>query len=168
MGKQNPELEKFAELLEKGTMALFLERNAEIKFKTPVKNRVKIIEYDGKIIILHRHNNKSQGGKWGLPAGKVEVGESLNKAMVREIKEETGLSIPENKLIYFKKTFHRHGDYDFIFHTFSIKFDSLPTIVINPHEHSEFVWKTPREVLEIRKTELVEDLDDVLKIFYKI
>lgn len=49
MGKQNPELEKFAELLDKGTVALFQERNADIKFKTPVKNRLKIIEYDGKM-----------------------------------------------------------------------------------------------------------------------
>jgi hypothetical protein len=51
MGKQNPELEKFADLLEKGTVALFMERNSELKFKTPVKNLKTIIEYGGKMRI---------------------------------------------------------------------------------------------------------------------
>lgn len=49
MGKQNPELEQFAILLEKSVSSLFSERNAEIKLKSPVKARKKIIEYDGKM-----------------------------------------------------------------------------------------------------------------------
>lgn len=48
MGK-NPELEQFADILIKGTEGLFLERG-EVKFsKPPVKERVNIVEYQGKM-----------------------------------------------------------------------------------------------------------------------
>ena len=49
MGKENPELDKFAELLEKGTIALFQERG-EVAFSGPVeKERRKIVEYEGRL-----------------------------------------------------------------------------------------------------------------------
>ncbi len=85
---------------------------------------------------------------------------------MREIEEETGLRIPEQKIIYFGKTFHRYRDYDFAFHMFSTKFDFLPEVTINSYEHKEYVWKTPSEILAMPKDEVVEDLDDIVKLFY--
>ena len=60
MGKQNPELEKFADLLHQGTVALFQERNPDIKIKTPVKTHNKIIEYKGKMRAdgMEKFNNR--------------------------------------------------------------------------------------------------------------
>ena len=48
------------------------------------------VEHNGKILLLHRQDNILQGNTWGLPAGRIEPGESPEEAMVREIKEETG------------------------------------------------------------------------------
>ncbi len=49
MGKQNPELEKFADFLEAGTIALFKERG-DITFTAAAKKeRRKIVEYDGRM-----------------------------------------------------------------------------------------------------------------------
>ena len=49
MGKQNLELDKFAELLEKGTITLFKERG-EVAFSSPPeKERRKIVEYEGRM-----------------------------------------------------------------------------------------------------------------------
>lgn len=47
-------------------------------------------------ILLQRRADKNQ---WGFPGGAIEVGESLEKALIREIKEETGLSVRANKLL---------------------------------------------------------------------
>ena len=59
--------------------------------------------YQDKIILLHRHSHKSEGDKWGPPAGKVEPNEKLTQAILRELKEETELSINKNQLTYLKK-----------------------------------------------------------------
>lgn len=85
MGKQNPELEKFADLLEKGTTALFLERNAEIKFKPPVKNRQKIIEYDGKMRAdgMEKFNNEpTYVAAINYYASKVDMGKKKTLGVI--------------------------------------------------------------------------------------
>jgi 8-oxo-dGTP pyrophosphatase MutT (NUDIX family) len=42
---------------------------------------------------------RSDGGQWGLPGGSIEIGESLATAVVREVLEETGLTVTPRRLI---------------------------------------------------------------------
>jgi len=51
------------------------------------------LEYDDKILLLHRLPHKSQGSKWGVPAGKRNSDEELTEALARETFEETGFVI---------------------------------------------------------------------------
>ena len=51
------------------------------------------LEHDGKFLILQRRLHKAEGGKWGMPAGKIDKGESLVVAMARELFEGRGFSI---------------------------------------------------------------------------
>ncbi|MBT4870849.1 MAG: NUDIX domain-containing protein [Candidatus Diapherotrites archaeon] len=51
-----------------------------------------IKDKSGKILLLKRSkNNHYYLGKWQLPGGKVEFGEDIQKAIKREIYEETGI-----------------------------------------------------------------------------
>ena len=50
---------------------------------------------EGKILLQRRSDN----GLWGLPGGSVEIGESVTAAIVREVREETGLSVRVDRLI---------------------------------------------------------------------
>jgi len=34
-----------------------------------------LVEYGDKILLLHRLDHKIHGGKWGLPAGKIDKGD---------------------------------------------------------------------------------------------
>jgi 8-oxo-dGTP pyrophosphatase MutT (NUDIX family) len=42
---------------------------------------------------------RSDGGQWGLPGGSIEVGESASEAVIREVREETGLAVAVRRLI---------------------------------------------------------------------
>ena len=50
---------------------------------------------DGRILLQRRSDN----GLWGLPGGSVEIGESVRDAIVREVREETGLTVEVLRLI---------------------------------------------------------------------
>lgn len=64
---------------------------------------------DNKILIAQRNIKKSQGGLWEFPGGKIENDETMEEAIVREIKEELDMDIvfesyfDEKKYIYPEK-----------------------------------------------------------------
>ena len=54
-----------------------------------------IFDSDGGVLMEHRSDN----GFWGLPGGGVDVGESVEQAVKREVLEETGLRVEIKRLI---------------------------------------------------------------------
>jgi ADP-ribose pyrophosphatase YjhB (NUDIX family) len=42
------------------------------------------VEYKNEILLLLRQDHKLQPNTWGVPAGKVDIGETIRKAMKRE------------------------------------------------------------------------------------
>jgi ADP-ribose pyrophosphatase YjhB (NUDIX family) len=71
-------------------------------YQNPIPTVDIIIEIESKGIILIKRKNPPYG--WAIPGGFVDYGESLEKAAVREAKEETNLDV---KLI---KQFHTYSD----------------------------------------------------------
>ena len=51
-----------------------------------------VIIREGKILLEKRKNNPGKG-KWSIPGGLVELGENVEKTVIREVKEETGLDV---------------------------------------------------------------------------
>ena len=57
-----------------------------------------VIIQNGKIVLIKRGNEPSKG-KWTIPGGLVELGESLEAAVIRETKEEVCLDVDDPSLI---------------------------------------------------------------------
>ena len=57
-----------------------------------------VIVQDGKVLLVKR-KFAPLAGEWSLPGGGVEVGETLDACVVREMREETGLDVEVGPVI---------------------------------------------------------------------
>jgi 8-oxo-dGTP pyrophosphatase MutT (NUDIX family) len=66
-----------------------------------------VFNEDNSKVLLVKHTKEAQNeeGVYGLPAGKIELGESPKEAAVRELMEETGLIVSEETLEQFENNF---------------------------------------------------------------
>jgi len=60
--------------------------------KQPIIGVGAVIIKDGKILLEKRKNEPGKG-KWSIPGGLVELGESVEQTVVREVEEETGFEV---------------------------------------------------------------------------
>lgn len=56
---------------------------------------------EGDRILLIRRGKEPGAGRWSVPGGHVEEGETLEEAVCREVREETGLSVEAGSLVGF-------------------------------------------------------------------
>lgn len=61
---------------------------------------VGVVLRQGDAILLVQRGNEPGKGLWAVPGGKVRSGESLQKAAIREIGEETGLEIEVGEVVW--------------------------------------------------------------------
>jgi len=121
-------------------------------------------EWQAKILLLCRQDQKQYGNTWGPPAGKVAEGETPELAMARELYEESGIRVEAGKLNYFDKFYVRYPEYDFLFHIFQTSFKRLPRISIRTEEHKSHLWTLPKKALDLK---LIRDEDEFIKHFYR-
>lgn len=98
--------------------------------------------HDKKVMIAQR-NYGSAKGKFEFPGGKVESGETLEEALIREWKEECGIII-EN--IQFLEESIDHQDGNTIHLTCFVC--SSKKIPDKPKVHSQFIWTTPEHIYD--------------------
>jgi len=118
-----------------------------------------LVECDGKFLILHRTDNR-----WGLPAGKIEKGESDLAAAKRELKEETGISADE--LEHVMDFEWSAPGLQVTFPAFRLRLKHLPAIVLDRKEHRDFRWVTPVECSKM--SHLIIGFRDLLEKVYGV
>lgn len=65
--------------------------------------------HEGRVLLIKRGKEPLKG-RWLVPGGTVELGETLEDAIVREVREETGLEVrPREVVLVFDRIEHREG-----------------------------------------------------------
>ena len=106
-----------------------------------------ILNPDNKRFLLVKRKEKEQihKGKWLLPGGKLEKDESLMDALKREIKEETGLEIKDDKEFISDYTFERPNEDLTLGLTFLVKAIE-DNVILNKQEYDKSTWIFPHEL----------------------
>tara|TARA_B100001250_G_scaffold241522_1_gene207510 strand:- start:458 stop:859 length:402 start_codon:yes stop_codon:yes gene_type:complete len=102
-----------------------------------------IIKNDKKILIGKRRNDDIGGGKWEFPGGKIEIGETNEEALERELNEELGIRTKIGKELM---------NYEHMFKTtiYNISFMEIIEYEgeIRNNAHSEIKWVRFSNLLE--------------------
>lgn len=100
----------------------------------------------GKYLITLRAPNKKAGGLWEFVGGGVLAGETSARAVVREVKEETGITVAEHELTYLGEYKQRNYFMDIYLVNKDI---DLVDLVLDKNETTEAKWATQTELQEI-------------------
>ena len=101
----------------------------------PIASVEAIISKDNSLLFLRRKNSPAKG-QWWFPGGRIRKGETLEEALYREVKEETGLEVIKSKLVnVYSRIFDGRHDIT-IAYLCNCKGDK---IVLN-NEHSEYKY----------------------------
>jgi|TARA_B100001093_G_scaffold379287_1_gene364633 8-oxo-dGTP diphosphatase len=105
--------------------------------KTILVSAVALIDQDGRILIAKRPDGKSMAGLWEFPGGKVELGETPEQALVRELSEELGIKTWNSCLAPMTFASHAYEDFHLLMPLFVCR--KWEGIVI-PKEEQELKW----------------------------
>jgi mutator protein MutT len=87
---------------------------------------------DGESVLLIRRGQEPQKGEWSLPGGAVELGETLDAAIVREVREEAGLDIAVGPVVEVLDRLRLASDGRVRFHYVLIDFLCRPVAATVP------------------------------------
>jgi ADP-ribose pyrophosphatase YjhB (NUDIX family) len=110
---------------------------------------------DGRVLIVRRAPKSSAGGLYTLPGGVVEVGETLTEAVMREVREETALTIEPGALAGHLDAIAKDGDGRIRRHFVILPFAArwiAGEPVLN-EELSEAAWLEPSAVTGLKTTD---------------
>ncbi len=103
-----------------------------------------IIEQDGAVLTAQRSATMSLPLKWEFPGGKIEAGETAEECLIRELREELGVSVFIGSAL--SPATHSYQDFTVTLYPFTC---SLTGGTVTMHEHHALKWVEPQQMPEL-------------------
>lgn len=131
----------------------------------PLTGAGAVVHRRGKVLLVKR-NNPPNMGRWALPGGLVELGETTSDAAKREVLEETGLKVIIEGLLDVQTDLHRDDRFRLEYHYVLIDYQARPEagrVKLNG-ESTAYGWFTSQR---IEGLDMSEGTRSVLNLFFK-
>jgi len=116
-----------------------------------------LIWQEGKFLICQRPAHKARGLMWEFVGGKLEESESFQEALIRECREELGITVAVQDL--FMQVIHEYPDILIRLSLYNCSIaEGTPTLL----EHNDLRWILPSEIPQF--TFCPADKDILVKI----
>ncbi|HEX7041995.1 MAG TPA: NUDIX domain-containing protein [Patescibacteria group bacterium] len=106
-----------------------------------------IINSQNKLFLMKSHKWKD---KYVVPGGHIEIGEKIEEALIREVKEETNLKITSPEFIClweFVEEEEFHDKKHFIFLDYRV--EAISDEIILNEEGQEYIWAGKDEIFQL-------------------
>jgi 8-oxo-dGTP diphosphatase len=102
-----------------------------------------LVDADGRVLIAQRPQGKQLAGLWEFPGGKVELGETPEECLVRELREEIGIETKAACLAPLTFASHSYDDFHLLMPLYVCRrFEGIAV----PKEGQKLKWVRPRQM----------------------
>jgi 8-oxo-dGTP diphosphatase len=102
-----------------------------------------LVDSDGRVLIAKRPTGKSMAGLWEFPGGKVEIGETPEECLIRELNEELGIKVTHACLAPFVFTSHAYESFHLLMPLYLVR---RWQGFVTAHEHEAIAWVKPERL----------------------
>lgn len=122
--------------------------------KMPIVAVGALVLQDRNILLVRRVNEPGKG-KWSIPGGTVELGESLKDAVIREVYEETGLVVEVSELLDVVEVIRKDNAGNIVFHYVILDYLAKPVggTLRAASDASDVIWVSVDEVMNMEITD---------------
>lgn len=96
---------------------------------------VAVIHYQQQYLLGFRSTEQHQGNRYEFVGGKIDAGEMVKQALIREVNEETGIDIHANTLVKLGRLHHDYGDKQVSLQVYDIE---LTAEQYEQHRHCQY------------------------------
>ena len=124
---------------------------------------VALIDSDGRVLLAERPEGKIFAGYWEFPGGKIEIGETPEAALVRELDEELGVDTKDSCLAPLGFVSHPYDTHHMVLLLYVCrKWSGRP----QPKEGGQLKWVAPARLRDFEmppaNKELISVIQDLL------
>jgi 8-oxo-dGTP diphosphatase len=105
-----------------------------------------LVDVDGRILMTQRPEGKSMAALWEFPGGKVNVGETPEAALVRELGEELGIDITASCLAPLTFASHSYDAFHLLMPLYACR---VWGGTISPRESQAMTWVRPARMVDL-------------------
>jgi len=118
-----------------------------VSLKTVLVAACALIDADGRVLLAERPAGKPMAGLWEFPGGKVEANERPEDTLIRELKEELGITVSEPCLAPLTFASHVYPDFHLLMPLYVCRrWDGSVT----PLEGQQVAWVKPNRLRDYK------------------